>query len=147
MKYNPKTNKVKLEPGERRIGNYFFKKEGEHFKLQDLNSVFSFRAWSRMPIGIWLSNMYKMGSEADSTIKTYVAVMWSLFSVVPDDQFISELLSSTEAALKRHPDWYGYKLDATEEDDAEALNEVREMKEFEGEIAKISEDGGEEIRS
>ena len=141
MKYNKKTGSVKLEPLEIRVGNFFVKLEDHHVKIQDLNSVFSFRANRRMAIGIWLENMWgraRMEDEsAVNTLKTYIATMWSLFSVVPDDEYVSDALGMAESALNRHPEWYGIKKDATPEEDADAADEVRGMKQFEEDIRHI----------
>ena len=145
-----KDGNVKLEKGEVRIGNFFVKLESEtdHIKIKDLNSCFSFRVWTRLPIGIWLSNMYdgaisgKKG--AIETLKVYISTMWSVFSVAPDDEYIEDAIGMAKSALERHPDWYGVKNDATPEEEADALEEVREMAEFEDGMRKLKEKDGEE---
>ena len=84
---------VKLEKGEVRIGNFFVKDEDNHIKLQDLNGVFSHRVHKNMAIGIWLSNMLQGGQKDPAyldSIKTYIGAMWSMFSVVPDNEFITD---------------------------------------------------------
>ena len=150
MKVSKKTGKVKLEANEVRVGNFFVKCEEEHIKLTDLNGVFSFRAHRNVPIGIWLENIWSRAMNADegaiNTLKTYIATMWSVFSVAPDDEYISDALQMANAALNRHPEWYGVKKDVTEEEDAEAIEEVKEMKEFEEEIKNMPEveEGGED---
>lgn len=140
-----KEGNVKLEKGEVRVGNFFFRDEGEneHIRVTDLNSCFTIRVLKRMPLGIWLDNMMDLSRtdvKGSETLKTWAAVMWSLLAVVPDDQFVKELIKSTEDALNRHPDWYGYDKDA---DDDEAIQDVKEMKEFEEEIRNLEADGQE----
>ena len=140
MKYNSKTGKVKLEPDEIRVGNFFVKRENSHIKIQDLNGVFSFRANRRMAVGIWLENMWdaaRTDEGAVNTLKTYIATMWSVYSVVPDNDYVKDALEMAHAALDRHPDWYGIKKAATPEEDAEALKEVQEMKQFEEEVKNL----------
>lgn len=140
MRYNSKTGKVKLEPDEIRVGNFFVKREASHIKIQDLNGVFSFRANRRMAVGIWLENMWdaaRTDEGAVNTLKTYIATMWSVYSVVPDNDYVKDALEMAHAALDRHPDWYGIKKDATPEEDAEALKEVQEMKQFEEEVKNL----------
>lgn len=132
-----KEGKVKLEAGEIRIGNYFIKREKEHIKIQDLNAVFSLRLSVRMPIGVWLKSILEKGAEGENTIKTYVAVMWSLISVVPDDELIQALLTNTQDALNRHPDWYGFKPNPTEEEQVEAEQEGKEIAEFEQSLKEM----------
>lgn len=143
-----KDGSVKLEKGEVRIGNFFVKLENDHIKIQDLNSCFSFRVWTRLPIGIWLSNMYDgavSGSKgAVETLKVYISTMWSVFSVAPDDGYVKDALAMAQSALERHPDWYGVKNDATLEEESDALEEVRDMVEFEDEMRKLKESDGEE---
>ncbi len=130
---------VKLEKGEVRIGNFFVKDEDNHIKLQDLNGVFSHRVHKNMAIGIWLSNMLQGGQKDPAclnSIKTYIGAMWSMFSVVPDNEFITGGIALANDCMKRHPDWYGVKLDATPEEDAEALEEVKELTELEEDLRK-----------
>ena len=144
MKYNPKTGKVKLEAGEVRIGNFAIKDEGvgdinAHIRITDLNSTFSHRVWKRMPIGMWLDNKLRRGNEDDmESLKVYVSVMWSLFSLVPDDELMQDIIDNTQAALERHPDWYGVKKPSAEGDEKD-LQAVREMKEFEGDVKGLEE--------
>ena len=136
-----KDGKVRLEKGEIRVGNFFVRDEGDNGYISaiDLNSCFKIRIQKRMPLGIWLGNIVETGEAGHSTIKTWVAVMWSLLSVVPDDQFVKELMTSTNDALNRHPDWYGFDPNGN---DDEAANEVREMVEFEQAAKEIEGDEG-----
>lgn len=135
-----KDGKVKLEKGEVRIGNFFVRDEGEneHIKVVDLNSCFTIRVGKRMPLGIWLDNVLKMGDGGRESIRTYISVMWSLLSVAPDQEFVKDVLDVSERALRRHPDWYGFDPDG---DDASATEEVREMTEFEEEVKNYPEAG------
>lgn len=111
-------------------------------KIMDLNSIFYHRVDRRMPIGIWIENIWARANNGDEsaieTLKVYIATMWSVFSVAPDDQYISDLYLAAEDALKRHPDWYGIK-EGSEEEDAKAVQEVKEMKEFEEDIKKMDD--------
>lgn len=140
-----KNGRAKLDFLEIRVGNFFVKKEVNHMKITDLNGVFSFRVGRRMPLGVWMDNMFERGRRKDegaiNTLHVYISTMWSLFSVAPDDGFIKDVLRVTEDALNRHPDWYGIKVDATEEEDARATREVREMKEFESEVTTLVKEG------
>lgn len=143
-----KDGAVKLEKGEVRIGNFFVKDEDgttpdARLKIQDISSVFTFRVWKMVPLGIWLSNILGMGKEGEATLRTYIGVMWSLFSVVPDEEFVKELMSSTRACLERHPEWYAAKR-GDESEDAESLKAVEEMSQFESEVASLAEREAEE---
>ena len=140
MKVNRK-GLVKVEKGEIRIGNFFIKDEGstEHYKVQDLNSVFVVRVWKRIPLGIWLTNILSMKEKGHETLKAWISVVWSMLSVVPDQEFIEGIMKETKACLDRHPDWYGAKKDATEEEHAKAVEQVEGMKEFEMEVKELAD--------
>lgn len=130
-----------MERGEIRIGNFFIKDEGsaEHYKVQDLNSVFVVRVWKRIPLGIWLTNILSAKEKGHETIKAWVSVLWSMLSVVPDQEFIEGIMNETKACLDRHPDWYGVKKEASEEEHAKAVEDVKEMKEFEMEVKELKD--------
>lgn len=132
---------VKLEKDEVRVGNFFVKREDDHMKIADLNDVFSFRANRRMAIGIWLENTWyraMMGEEVGvDNLKTYIATMWSVFSVAPDDAYIQDALTMAQNALGRHPEWYGIKAEATDEEHKQASDDVKGMKEFEEAIKNL----------
>lgn len=141
-----KNGNVKLEKGEVRIGNFFVRDEGEneHIRLTDLNSCFTIRVDKKMPLGIWLDNILKMGERGHESIKTFIAVMWSLLSVAPDQEFVEDVLGVSDRALRRHPDWYGYNPDESDEANDAAAQEVREMKEFEEDLKNIPDGEGKE---
>lgn len=138
MKVSKKTGQVRLEQNETRIGNFFVKNEAEAIKIQDLNTLFWLRVSKRMPVGIWLDNMLKLGADGETSVKTYIATLWSFFSVVPDMEFVNTAIEQTHACLNRHKDWYGIK-ESTEEGDEKAVEAVKEMKEFEGDLKKAVE--------
>lgn len=127
-----------MERDEVRVGNFFVKREDDHMKITDLNGVFSFRAMRTIPVGIWLENIWARATNGDEgaveTLKTYIATMWSVFSVAPDDGYIKDALQMARDALNRHPEWYGIKPDATDAEHDEAASEVKEMREFEDEV-------------
>ena len=130
-----KDGTVKAEKGEVRIGNFFVKSEAEHFKIQDINAMFSHRIRKRSTAaGVWMENMLQLGEGGKESLRAYITVMWSVFSPAPDDDYMKDLVNAATETLKRHPDWYGLKKDATEKDDEEALKAVEEMKQFEEEV-------------
>ena len=139
-----KNGKVKLEGGEVRFGNFFVKDEvdNERIRVIDLNSCFSVRISKRMPLGIWMDNILKMGEKGEETIKTWIGAMWTVLSMAPDQEFVEDLIKAADANLKRHPDWYGGSSEeTTEKDDADALEEVKNLSEFEEDIRKLDADG------
>lgn len=137
-----KEGKVRLEKGEVRIGNFFIKKEreDEYIKVVDLSSCFSLRVATRMPLGVWLLNILEMGEEGRESIKTWIGTMWSVLSVCPDQEFVTDLVHAAERNLGRHPEWYGGRKEpATEKDDAEAIEEMKGMLEFEKDVEKVED--------
>jgi len=143
-----KDGNVCLDEKDTRVGNFVFTEEEEHVKAQDIGRMFVVRLSKRLPIGIWLSNIIGMASDGLVTLKTWVATIWTVLSVAPDNDYIRDLMNAAEACLNRHKDWYGIKDGATEEDDAKAVEEMKEMSEFEDDVKKALEkekgDGGKE---
>ena len=144
MKVSKKTGKVRLETGELMVDNrYFIKREPEHMKLSDLNFVFHVRVSRRIASGAWLENMWARAVNGDTaatgTLRTYMATLWSILTVVPDDVFVTDTLEAVDRAMTRRPEWYGLKVDATPEEETVATDGVREMGEFES-----GKDGGHE---
>ena len=132
--------RLKLERGEIRLGNFFLKDENDHYRLQDINTVFSHRIWKHIPAGMWIYNMLHLPDrQGHKSLQTYIAAMWSLFSVVPDDEFMADVIRIAKEALERHPDWYGVKKDATAEDDAKAVEEMKVMAEVEEAVKNIKD--------
>lgn len=134
-----KDNKVKLEAGEVRAGNFFFKVEKEHIKITDLGKLMSYRVQRKMAIGIWLENTIEMGKDAEETLRTYAAAVWTFLCLVPDQEAVSGIVRLTEEAMKRHPDWYGYKPVDDDKADAEAVQEMQELHEFEESVKNMPE--------
>ena len=135
-----KSGKLKLDAHDFRYGNFVVTFEPGYIKLQDINSVFVLRVSRQMPLGIWLENIVEMGEGAGNTISTYAGVMWGLLSVAPDGEMVGCLIKTTEEALKRHPDWYGYDMTDDDKANDEAAREVKEMTEFEEEVKNLTED-------
>lgn len=135
-----KNGKVKLDKGEIRIGNFFVRDEGDsqHIRIVDLNSCFTIRVWKNMPLGIWLDNMLSKGESGHESIHVWIAVMWSVLSVAPDDEFVRSLHGSAMGNLERHPDWYRAG-GGDEKKDADALEEVKGVMEIEGAVKESME--------
>ena len=135
-----RNGKLKLDANEKRIGNFIIRDENEHVKVSDLNQVFTHRADKRTPIGLFLKQCYdKLGTD-ESTGKglgNWLAVIFTAFSVVPDVEWLEAVMTASEACMKRHPEAYGYPADATEQEDAAAAQEVKEMTEFEEKVKQM----------
>lgn len=118
-----KNGRIKLEKGDIRVGNFVLSVEDQHIKVQDLNKFFTLRINKRMPVGIWLDSLIKRGDEGRDSIKTYISVLWSVLSVVPDNEYMQDLIKAAQEGLARHPDWYGKKDDGNGQETADDREE------------------------
>lgn len=144
MKVDSKTMKVKLERGEVRVGNFFVKEERGHIKVQDISSLITHRVSKYTAVGMWMKNMLEKGEAGQESLRTYAATLFSLSLVAPDQEFIEESLKMADAHLKKHPEWYGVKADATESEDAESLADVEGLVQMSEEMEKAMEESGDE---
>ena len=138
-----KNNKLRLDKNERRIGNFVIKNEENHVKVMDVGQIFTHRADKRTPVGQFLEQCYDGLISNESTGKglgNWLAVIFTAFSVVPDVEWLEAVMSASEACMKRHPEAYGYPADATEQEDARALEEVKGMTEFEEKVKQMPDD-------
>lgn len=110
-----KNGKYKLEKNDIRVGNFVLSVEEQHIKVQDLNKFFTLRFHKRMPVGIWLDSLIKRGDEGKDSLKTYIAVIWSVLSVIPDSEYMQALVDDAQEGLERHPEWYGKKKEDGQE--------------------------------
>lgn len=121
----------KLALNERQIGNYIIKDGDSHMKVQDIGGIFQVSLSKRMPIGVWLHNIFLMKEKGDPTLHTYIGTLFSALSVAPDDDYVKNLLDQAYAAIQRHPDWYGDAFTTEEgKSDEEIIQEERELSEF-----------------
>lgn len=102
-----KNGEAKCEKSEIRVGNFFVKVESQHIKIQDLAKCFTLRYSVRVPVGMWLFHLLGMGEEGLDSLKTYIAVLWSMFSVIPDAEYVQDIIAAANGGLERHPEWYG----------------------------------------
>lgn len=131
--------KIKLDKGEKRVGNFVIKNEDAHIKIQDINALFSHRVSKGIAAGQFLMMLYEKFEGDDairSTLANYVAFIWSISCCIPDADFLKDAYEITKACMERHPELYGQP--ATPQDDAadmEALRAIKEEKEFEAQVA------------
>lgn len=136
-----KDNKIKLAKNERRIGNFVIKNEAEHVKVMDIGQLFTHRAAKSTPIGQYLEICYDALEKGDSTgmgLRNWISVIFAAFSVIPDIEFLERVIAECEACLKRHPEVYGAPDGpGTDDENAEAEAEAKEMMEFEEDLKKM----------
>lgn len=122
MKVSKKTGKRKFGSKELLVDNrHLVRREFEHMNLSDFNFVFQVRVSRRTVSGAWLENMWERAKNGEDaalkTLRTYVATLWSILTVIPDDVLIAETLEAVDGALDRHKDWYGLNDAAEEKED------------------------------
>ena len=72
---------------------------------------------------------------SDLYLKCYAAMIYLQASVVPDTECMEGVCRLYRECVARHPDVYGHhNASDTEKEDAAAVREVREMKEFEDSV-------------
>lgn len=129
--------KVKLERGDVRVGNFVIHTENEHYKIQDINSVFSVRASIITPIGqlikAALVNLKGGDENSERFLHDYCAVFYNVLSVAPDYEFLTDIQKASVDCLNRHKDMYGIKDDISKEEDDRILKEEVELAEAEKE--------------
>lgn len=142
-----KNGRIKLDPGEKRIGNFIVKEEKEHMKVMDIGQVFTHRAGRRTPVGMFLKAAFDDLSDGKTHagVGNWLAVMFAAFATVPDAEFLTDVYAASEACMRRHPEAYGMPKDAgTERENAEAEREMREMMEFERDVRDLADGAGRE---
>lgn len=137
-----KKGTLKLEKKDTRFGNFVVSEENGYFKMQDIGGVVSFRvrgdiAIGRM-IGIMLDSSKKGDDNSKVFLENYITMFWNLHCSIVDYEFMTEVLESSTKCINRHKDVYGIKDDITANEDAQILDEVKEMTEVE-EMAKKEE--------
>lgn len=126
-----KNGKVKLERGERRFGNFFCKDEGHHIKFQDINGGITWRVDIRSAVGQYLHAALSQKTEVSEKLLTsYIAINFQHLMVVPDAEYLGEVLKISQAAVERHPEYYGMPTESLpDEEDKEVVKEVQELEE------------------
>lgn len=129
-----KNGKLKLDAGEKRVGNFVVKDEATHMKVMDINQVFTHRADKRTPIGQFLSQCFEVLGTDESTGKglgNWLAVVFTAFSAVPDVQFLEEVMKASTDCMERHPEAYGAPAEpVSDEEDQKIIEEERDLAQF-----------------
>lgn len=138
-----KNGKVKLDPNEKRVGNFVIKDESEHVKVMDIGGVFTHRASKRTPVGLFIKGAFDDLSDRQTHegLAHWFAVLFTLFSVVPDPEFLTAAFEAARSCIERHPEAYGEV--ASPGDDAENARveeEMREVMQFEQEVGGLADE-------
>lgn len=137
-----KNGKIRLDEHEKRIGNFVVRLDADYVKIRDIGGVFIFSASTKCAIGMFLKGAWEdfKDEQTSKGIGNYIAVLWSVFSAVPDVDFLTDAYKAAEDCIRRHPEAYGYTTkDISDKEDAEIIEGMKEMMEFEKEVNNLPE--------
>lgn len=129
-----KDGKLKLSKDERQIGNFIYKNEPEYIKICDVNSQMTHRVAKHLNISRMLEKALK--ERQDNWLSNYAAMTWFYSNIVTDEQFFVDINKACVFCVNRHKDFYGIKEDIPTEEDAEILQESKEVYEAIEEMKK-----------
>lgn len=119
--------RLKLEKRDRQVGNFVITDEENHYKVQDINGQINHRFGKRTMIGRALAIMMAEGHE--KFLSVWLSVTMLSFSVVPDSEFLSDVLNASNACIERHRKDF-YVADAeTDGDNEKILMEQKKLHE------------------
>ena len=127
MKVNK--GKMRLQRGDVQVGNFVFHAEKEHYKVQDINGVFSLRLYGGMPAAMMMRTALHEPKENEVFLHGYAAVMYNVLSCVPDEEYLKAVNEAAIACVNRHKEFCGIKDDVTAEEDAAIVKEEKELEE------------------
>ena len=124
-----KKGNVKLQRGDVRVGNFIFHSERDHYKLTDINGVFSLRVSGYTTIGVMMRAALDDPKGNETFLHNYAAVMYNALSSVPDMEFLATVNDAAVASVDRHKGMYGIEDGISENADAQILQEEKELEE------------------
>lgn len=124
-----KRGRIRLQRGDVQVGSFIFHAEKDHYKLTDINGVFSVRVSGYTTIGVMMRAALDAPKDNETFLHNYAAVMYNALSAVPDMEFLASVNDAAVSAVERHKDMYGIKEEIGEERDAAILQEERELEE------------------
>ena len=129
-----KDGKLKLSKDERQFGNFVIKNEAEYVKICDINSNLTHRVSKGLNIGQMLAIALK--EKHTNWLESYASLVWLFSNIVTDEQFFLDINKVCEDCINRHPEIYGIEKNISQEEDAEILQESREVYEAIEELKK-----------
>ena len=111
------------------MGSFIFHAEKDHYKLTDINGVFSVRVSGYATIGVMMRAALDSPKEHETFLHNYAAVMYNALSAVPDMEVLAAVNDAAVSAVDRHKDMYGIQDEIGDERDAEILQQERDLEE------------------
>lgn len=138
-----KNGKVKLEPGDVRVGNFVYSRVGERIMLSDIGGIFTMGLDKDATFaGQMLFEIYGMAKDGDKGslhyLATYAAVMMNVCSVVPVEKpefsWFGRINEVCEEGYGYMKDLYNLKDDISDDEDRKILNEVKDIEKVKDEL-------------
>lgn len=130
--------RIILDRNDTRVGNFVLTVLSDMVKAQDIHGNVSFSVSRSVPKGMLLESMAKDGADG---LRGLLAVTWNFLSVVPDMELLRGVNRLCVECAGRHPELYGSRPGAAEDDHDAALDGVRRDAEAAEALAKGPECG------
>ena len=127
-------NGIKLAKNEYRCGNFVYRNESTHIKIFDINSQVTHRVGKHLNIGRLIEIALKEKNEV--WLGNYASMVWLFSNIVTDEQFFLDINKACVDCVNRHKDFYGIKENISADEDAEILEEAKEVYEAIEELKK-----------
>lgn len=127
-----KRNRVVLERGEQRFGNFVVKDSGNAIEVTDINLTCKHIVSVGTARGVQLREMLSVAwkkKNARKFIEAYCTVIFQTLTCVVDYELLSALLKDGQDCIGRHKDIYGIKDEVDKADDDAVLREEVELAE------------------
>ena len=127
-------NGIKLAKNEYRCGNFVYRNESTHIKIFDINSQVTHRVGKHLNVGRLIEIALKEKNEV--WLGNYASMVWLFSNIVTDEQFFLDINKACVDCVNRHKDFYGIKENISADEDAEILEEAKEVYEAIEELKK-----------
>lgn len=131
MKYGKKGELI-LSRTDYRVGNFVYSNYADYVAFTDIGRTIQTKVSKRTFVGQMLAEAVRGRNE--NFLHNYAGVIYYLNGVAPDRQFIEDAFKAAESCLKRHPELYGIKEAVSDKEDAEIIQEERDLREFEDDV-------------
>ena len=132
-----KTAKRPVQKKVVRVGNFFVKKENEHYKMYDINNVWTMRVHYLSSMYTFLDVLIEDGSR--DILETIVKMYYALCTTPPDTDMIKDTYTAYMALMERmKPEL------KTDQEGQQELERVKTMREATEQIKEAMSHGADE---
>lgn len=136
-----KSGQIKLDKRDTRVGNFVYTLEPEHIKVQDISLTITHRIHRGIAKAQLIEMMLEDPKKYQNELHNYATIMYNLLCTAPDATFYEDISKAVMDCVNRHKDVFGIKDDITPEENAQILQEERELHEA---VEDIKEKVGDE---